>query len=44
MDLITHHRTTYGLFQWIGDIGGLFDGVHVIGELFVAPFATIALY
>ena len=29
--------------EWIGDIGGLLDGLCIAGSFFVSPFAAIAL-
>ena len=43
MDLKTYNRETYNLLTFIGDIGGVLDGMLFIGEFFVGPFATIAL-
>ena len=43
MDLITHSRQTYGLLEWIGDVGGLLDGLYIAGSFLVSPFAAIAL-
>lgn len=33
------YRSTYSVLDWIGDIGGLFDGLYAIGRYFVAPAA-----
>ena len=42
-DLIHINRETYSLHGWVGDCGGLFDGLLVFGELLVTPFASFAL-
>ena len=42
-DLKLYNRVTYGLLDWLGDVGGLLDGLSMVGEFFCAPFATIAL-
>ena len=36
-------RETYSLLEWIGDIGGLFDGLRLAASLFIAPVASYAL-
>ena len=36
-------RVAYGLLQWLGDVGGLIDGVFLIAEAIVLPFASLAL-
>ena len=36
-------RQTYSLLEWIGDIGGLFDGLLLLGRNLIAPFAAFAL-
>ena len=33
-------RSTYSLLEWIGDIGGLFDGLRYLANFFVAPIAV----
>ena len=42
-DLKTVYRTTYSLLDWMGDIGGLYDALVVIGSILVKPFASIAV-
>ena len=42
-DLYQISRQTYGLLDWLGDCGGLFDALLLIGEIMVTPFATYAL-
>ena len=29
--------------EWLGDVGGLFDGLRGVGHLFIGPIATIAM-
>ena len=41
--LTTIDRQTYGLLDWIGDVGGLFDGLKLVGAFLVAPFASFAM-
>ena len=36
-------RQTYSLLDWIGDIGGLFDGLSLLASHFIAPIAAYAL-
>ena len=42
-DLIIHNRETYGLLEWVGDIGGVLEGLSLIVTPITAPFAAIAL-
>jgi len=43
LDLKVHIRKTYGLLDWLGDIGGLLDGLFFIGEILVAGFSATSL-
>lgn len=36
-------RQSYSVLEWLGDIGGLFDALRLIGFLMVAPFAKFWL-
>ena len=36
-------RQTYSFLEWIGDVGGLFDGLILLANYFVAPIATFSL-
>ena len=36
-------RVTYGLLVWLGDVGGLIDGVFLIAEFIVLPFGSLEL-
>ena len=41
--LTTIERQTYSLLEWVGDVGGLFDGLKLVGTILVAPFAAFAV-
>ena len=41
--LITTERKTYSILEWIGDVGGLFDGLMIIASNLITPFATLTL-
>ena len=32
------NRQTYSILDWMGDCGGLFDALLIIGQIFVQPF------
>ena len=36
-------RDTYSLLEWLGDVGGLFDMLRLMGSWLVVPFATFRL-
>ena len=36
-------RQTYHLLEWIGDVGGLFDGLVYIFKIIVKPFSLFAV-
>jgi len=36
-------RQTYSLLEWLGDIGGLYDAVHIVGGTLVGGLATLAM-
>ena len=40
---MTIERETYGFFEWLGDVGGLFDGMRIFGALVVSPLALLKL-
>lgn len=42
-DQLMINRQTYSLLEWLGDIGGLFDGLRIIGGVFIAPISSFAL-
>ena len=41
--LTTVERQTYSVLEFVGDVGGLFEGLSRFGFLFVAPIATFAM-
>ena len=36
-------RETYSILEWLGDVGGLFDMLKLMGSMLVVPFATFRL-
>jgi len=38
-----HKRKTYSLLDWIGDVGGLLDGMYLIGEIIVTGYSVSSL-
>ena len=47
---VSHHpsmtsieRKTYSGLDWLGDVGGLFEGLFVIGSFFISPIAYFAM-
>jgi len=42
-DLKVHNRKTYSLFDWLGDVGGLMDGLYLLGEILVAGYSATSL-
>ena len=36
-------RSTYSLLDWLGDVGGLFDGLILMTRWFVSPLVVFAL-
>ena len=43
LDMLITERETYGVLEWLGDIGGLFDALRYIGYLLIAPIASYHL-
>ena len=39
-DLTTIERQTYSLLEWLGDVGGLFDGLVLFANYLIAPFVS----
>ena len=37
-----HERTTYSLLDWLGDVGGLFDGLFLIVHWLIQPSVAYA--
>ena len=42
-DITQIERATYSGLEWLGDVGGLFDGMRIIGGFIVYPVATFSL-
>ena len=40
--MIKIERATYSALDWLGDVGGLFDGLKIIASLLVAPISALA--
>ena len=38
-DLRTWNRQTYSILDWIGDLGGLLDGLKYLCALIISPFS-----
>ena len=36
-------RSTYSALEWLGDVGGLFDAFHGIGNVLLGPIAAFAV-
>ena len=36
-------RQTYSTLEWLGDVGGLYDMLCLLGRNLISPFATFAL-
>ena len=36
-------RQTYSLLEWIGDVGGLIDGLSILARIFIAPISAYSL-
>ena len=42
-DLTMVERKTYDLLEWLGDVGGLFDMLFLIGHSFIRPIGTLVM-
>ena len=42
-NLIVVERSTYSLLEWLGDVGGLFDGLKLVTNPFIGLFAAYSL-
>ena len=40
-DVTFIERSTYSILEWLGDVGGLFDGLRVLSQLIVTPIAVV---
>ena len=38
-----YERQTYSVLEWVGDVGGLFDGLGMIARMFMGPFSAFAM-
>ena len=36
-------RETYSALEWLGDVGGLFDGLRLTAHIFIGPIATYSI-
>ena len=43
LDLIIHNRETYGFLEWVGDIGGVLEGLTIMLTPLSLPYAAIAI-
>ena len=41
--LIITERKTYSSLEWLGDVGGLHDGLLILAAFLVSPISTLAL-
>ena len=42
-DITQIERKTYSCLEWLGDIGGLYDALKLIGHSFVFPIALFGV-
>ena len=42
-DMIDVNRKTYSFLDWLGDTGGLVDGLFLLANIFVAPISQLDL-
>ena len=43
LEKITYERYTYSFLEWIGDVGGVADGLYFSGFFLMQPFAIFAV-
>ena len=43
MDQNVIERQTYSILEWLGDVGGLFDMLGLLGGLLIGPFTAFSL-
>ena len=43
LDVTMHNRKTYSLLDYLGDVGGLLDGLYLLVEFFIASYQTLTL-
>ena len=41
LDVVNHSRTIYGIFDFLGDVGGLLDLFRLFAEIIIALFAWL---
>ena len=34
-DMTMHEREIYSLLEWLGDVGGLYDGLRIVGSIII---------
>ena len=39
----TIERSTYDMLQWLGDVGGLYDGLILIIRFFISPLIAVCV-
>ena len=37
------YRQTYGLLDWLAEVGGLFNALRIFGSFLVIPFSNLAV-
>ena len=37
-DKTIHKRSIYNFFDWLGDVGGLLDGLRIIGDIIISMY------
>ena len=42
-DVVYWNRQTYSSLDWIGDVGGLYDGLRYLFGMIIAPYSSFAL-
>ena len=42
-NLITTERQTYSMLEWVGDVGGLLDGLSLLAYIFMLPFTAFTM-
>ena len=41
MEIVT--RQTYDILTWLGDVGGLYDGIKGLGSIIMSAFSTYSM-
>ena len=42
-DLKVIERQTYSILDWLGEVGGLYEALRIVGSCIASPFAVTAL-